>query len=236
VIEETLTPLEKYQRTIEDLNKLYHESKGLLGEQGLSYEAYVRAVEKAQKDLEAATVKSNEFRLEAARSTEAAIADALLGGMEGKFSEIDDLFINMINRMVAHALAAKLATKLFGDISGNSAGGGGWLDKAWDAFNSSGGIKGLGSKALGAVGGLFRDTGGRAYPGRPHFIGTSAQPEVFVPDTAGDFFPVDQWLGMGGARINQNIYLQGSTDPRTPRQIALATERQQRIAQMKFGR
>jgi hypothetical protein len=66
VVEETLTPLETYQRTIETLNELYRESNELLGAGGLSYEAYARAVEKAQNELDDALYQSSESFLEGA--------------------------------------------------------------------------------------------------------------------------------------------------------------------------
>jgi len=40
-----------------------------------------------------------------------------------------------------------------------------------------------------------RDSGGRGYPGQPYLIGTGRQPELFVPDSAGTFYPASQGSG-----------------------------------------
>lgn len=40
------------------------------------------------------------------------------------------------------------------------------------------------------------DSGGRGIAGLPYLIGTGAQPELFVPETNGQFFPADQWMRM----------------------------------------
>jgi hypothetical protein len=73
------------------------------------------------------------------------------------------------------------------------------------------------------------DSGGRGRAGQPVLIGRRAQPEMFVPDTAGDFFPVNQWAG-GGGGVTQNIYTSSPITPRSARQIELEAARRQRTA------
>jgi len=41
-----------------------------------------------------------------------------------------------------------------------------------------------------------RDSGGQGIAGLPYLIGVGAQPELFVPETNGQFFPADQWMRM----------------------------------------
>lgn len=56
----------------------------------------------------------------------------------------------------------------------------------------------------------MRDSGGRGKAGQPYLIGTGAQPELFVPDSAGSFYPRGGG-GMGGGRSvqvgNMNFYI-----------------------------
>lgn len=61
----------------------------------------------------------------------------------------------------------------------------------------------------------MRDFGGRGRAGMPYLIGTGAQPELFIPDSSGTFYPRGE--GMGGTTVNVaegaiNIYTDGG-DP-----------------------
>lgn len=58
--------------------------------------------------------------------------------------------------------------------------------------------------------GASRDAGGSGVPGESYLIGRGAQPELFVPQTAGAFYPADQWMSKGGITINGNIVIQAS--------------------------
>jgi hypothetical protein len=213
VIEETLTPLEKYQRRIEELNELMS--------QGLSYDVYVKAVKLAQDELEKATNESNEFLLEAARNTQDILADTLFGAMEGKIDNIGAAFLKMLNQMIAQALAAQLAEKLFGaDMKG-----GGWLDSAI-GFTSGffGGGKAGGGHA--AAGMLYRvnEKGmeGLSIPGREDYL--------MMGSRGGQVVPAGQ-VGRGGVTVTQNIAVQGRVDQRSSAQIAMDTSRRLRLAQ-----
>jgi hypothetical protein len=46
-----------------------------------------------------------------------------------------------------------------------------------------------------------RDSGGPGMAGVPYYIGTGAQPEVFIPSTNGTFIP----NGMGGSNVTVNL-------------------------------
>jgi TP901 family phage tail tape measure protein len=57
----------------------------------------------------------------------------------------------------------------------------------------------------GSFGGLM-DSGGQGYPGMSYLIGTGAQPELFIPDTAGTFVPNADMAGERNYFINiENI-------------------------------
>lgn len=105
-------------------------------------------------------------------------------------------------------------------ITGGGGGGGSWWETAFDW--------------IGGFFGGMRDNGGRGMPGQAVAIGRGAQPELFVPDTAGDFYPAQQWMG-GGAKVTQNIYTQGTITPKSARQLEVEAARRQRIATARFG-
>jgi len=78
------------------------------------------------------------------------------------------------------------------------------LDTALGAIGSSGNMG-----WLSAIFGGTRDSGGRGNPGQVYAIGKGAQPELFVPDSAGTFVP----RGMGGTSVHvqQTIINQNPT-------------------------
>lgn len=161
--------------------------------------------------------KVSVFMEQAFRNTTDIIAGFFESAMGGSFDNVLDDFLKMINAMVAQAIAANIGQWLFG--AGGQ--GGGAL-----------------SKGFGFLSGLFsRDSGGRGKPGQAYAIGRGAQPELFVPDEPGTFYPADQWMGRGGGAggVQQNIYLQGRPDQRSARQLALEAARMQRTANARLG-
>lgn len=227
IIEDTMTPLERYNKTIEELNKLREESIALLGEEGLSYETYARAVAKAQEELEKATHQTNEFMLEAARNTQNILADTLFDAMQGKITDVGKMFKQMLDRMVANAIAADLATKLFGNPESPS-GGGGWVGAA---FNWLGRFFGGGKASGGSVAGgmLYRvnENGveGLSIPGSGDYL--------LMGNRSGTVIPNNQ-VGRRSI-VNQNIYVQGRVDQRSARQLELEALRRQRLANARLG-
>lgn len=60
--------------------------------------------------------------------------------------------------------------------------------------------------STGSFAGFPRDSGGRGQTGMPYLIGAGAQPELFVPDSAGTFYPnADEMMG-GGANFAGAIF------------------------------
>ncbi len=77
-----------------------------------------------------------------------------------------------------------------------------------DVSNAVSGALGLGTTTQVGTSGSFggtRDVGGSGYAGQSYMIGTGAQPEMFVPRTAGTFIPNADQLG-GGGQGNQTSY------------------------------
>lgn len=207
ITEQMRTPAEVYADSIQRLNEL-------LAEGHILQETYNRAVEAAQETFDDATKEQNKFLEQANRNIQdilgKGIEDIMQNGFRNGARGALDAFRAMLDQMVAQALAAQIAKKIFGE----------------DGLGSGGGL-------IGGLGDLFggsRDGGGRGQRGKAYLIGTGAQPELFVPDTSGDFIPAGQL--MGGARgVNQNIYVQGQVTERTARQLSLEAARRQRQAQ-----
>lgn len=209
------TPAEVYADTIERLNEL-------LADGHIVQETYNRAVEKAQETFDKATKEQNKFLEEANRNVQNILArgleDALDSGVKKGAKGALQAFSDMLKRMMMEALAANIAKWLFGG----------------EGIGSGGGAVGNWGKVLGGIFGGPRDSGGRGQRGVAYAIGTGAQPELFVPDTAGSFYPADQWMGRS-QKITQNIYVQGRVDQRSARQLELEASRRQTAAASRLG-
>lgn len=212
IFEATRTPQEKYAESIMELNDL-------LASGAIEHETYARAVQMAQDQLIQATgVAEDEWTVfldQAARNTQDILGDAIYGAMTGRNDDILGSFIDMIDKMVAQALAAQLAEKLFG--TGGSGG--------------SGGLIGAGLDFLGGVFGGARAMGGPVAAGTPYLVGERG-PEMFVPNHTGTIVPRNK---LAGGTVNQVINVTGTVDNRTARQIQVEAARQQRIATARFG-
>lgn len=131
VYEDTRTP-------IEDLNTELQKLDELLARGAISWDTYGRAVFKAQDAYDAAAESGKKamsemdrFVIRAQENVQDAFGDGLFNIMQGNFQSIGDGFKQMIDRMVAEALAAQLAEKIFGQTgSDGKRSGGGWLDTA----------------------------------------------------------------------------------------------------------
>lgn len=211
ITEQMRTPAEVYSDTIERLNTLLQDGHIL-------QETYNRAVEAAQETFDKATKEQNKFLEQANRNLQDILATGIgdildKGFKEGSRSALRS-FGDMLDQMMRQALAADLAKRIFGSEGLGS--GGGWIGAAGDW--------------LGKAFGGSRDQGGRGRSGAAYLIGTGAQPELFIPDTSGDFVPAGQMSGAGRG-VMQNIYVQGQVTERTARQLSLDAARRQRQAQ-----
>lgn len=196
------TPLEVYQDTLADVNDLLNEG-------AISYETYSRAVEKAQKDLEAATKEWNTFKEQAARNTQDIIADTLTNGFKEGTKGILKAFADMIIQLTAQAVAADLAGKLFGSAGGGT--GDGWINAALSLF---GGVAG-------------RAAGGPVSAGNMYRV-NEVEGEYFIPNSSGTVVPLSK-MNTGAQHVTNNFNIS------TPNgQMSLQT-RQQIMADVARG-
>jgi len=147
----------------------------------LSLEEYEKAVERISasmfpvEEAEKSFSLLDEFAKQAARNMQTYFADFLFDPFKDGLSGMLRGFADTMRRMIVEAAAAQILQQMFAGF-GSSA----------NPFLSS---------LAGAFGGS-RDSGGRGVPGQAYLIGTGAQPEMFIPDTAGTFVPA---TAMGGA-------------------------------------
>lgn len=102
---------------------------------------------------------------------------------------------------VRDQMFASTAAQFGGGFIGDLAARAGW-ETTWRPMADA-------TYAASLTAGRSRDSGGQGMPGMAYAIGTGAQPELFVPNTAGNFYPADQWMngGSGGMTIsNVNVY------------------------------
>ena len=160
----------------------------------------------------------DDFAKRAAENIQSSLGSGLADLMNGNFKNIAQGFTQMLNRMVAEAMAANLSRYLFGDLVGGS--GGGVLGGALRSFGS-------------ALFGGSRAGGGDVIGGRAFLVGENG-PEMFVPRTNGTILPNMAGAGGGGntMTINNNFTVSGAVDKRTQLQIAreasMALQRGQR--------
>lgn len=144
-----------------------------------------------QQFTEKAESQLNQFAQQAANNMQSAFANFLFDpfkeGLRGMLSGL----IDTIRRMMAEIAAQKILGAIFGGLA-----------NAPSAFISSLGRSFGGQTNI--VGPMpSRDSGGRGVAGQPYMIGRGAQPEVFIPDSAGTFIPnADQ---MGGATFHISV-------------------------------
>ena len=157
VTTELLTPLERYTKELEKLNRLK--------EGGLADTTYEKAMKKAWIEYGDAVEKTGGSisaldtmgRL-AAKSLQDNLGTATAALVDGKFSEMGQSFQKMVSDMLKRAIEAKLASALFGTTPGAMGGGGlldagaKWLGNAMGVSFDGGGYTGAGSRTGGLDG------------------------------------------------------------------------------------
>lgn len=135
-----------------------------------------RAIEDGKAFLDTKVEEVSEFAKQARRNVQDAVGDTLFAGIEGRFADIDDLWRDLLRKMVAQALAANLNEALFGKGPG-------------------GGL--IGEFFKGTIfAGLFAD-GGFIPPGQWGIAGERGPEPVFGGSTGATVVP----FGKGGAVI-----------------------------------
>jgi len=178
IIEEIITPQEAYRDEILRLNFLLEKGRLTQEQFGLAAEAAGdRLVDATTKVSAAATSMADEAAREAFRSFSEFLFNPFEEGLSGMLSGFADTLRQMASNQLAQSL-----------------------------FETLGKIGGGGGGVLGAIGSFFSggiaDNGGRGAAGQPVLIGTGAQPEAFIPDSAGSFVPRQQMGAMGAGDIN----------------------------------
>ena len=139
--------------------------------------------EKAESEL-------SQFAKQAAANMQTSFANYLFNPFEEGLRGMLSGLIDTLRRMVAEIAAQKILGAIFGGLA-----------NATNPFMAAIGTAFGGQAFVGPM--PSRDSGGRGTAGQPYMIGRGAQPEVFIPDSAGTFIPnADQ---MGGQSLTINI-------------------------------
>lgn len=211
VYDATRTPAEQLNIELTKLNDL-------LAKGAIDWDTYGRAVFDAQDRFEAAANGAkdalsewDQFKKTAIENTQGALADSLFAGMRGEFDSVLGGFTQMLQRMVAEALAADLARKIFGSsVSGGT--GSGWLGGALDWASSFFG----GRAAGGAVtaGGMYR-----VNENGPEMLEMNGQSYLMMGSRGGNVAP------SAGTNVVNNFSVSGPVDRRTEAQIGRTATR-----------
>lgn len=219
--ESTRTPVEKYSMEMDHLQVLLNEG-------AISLDVYERGVkkvgeafEKATKPVKDAKDEMDEFAKNAAENIQREFGDTLVNIMEGNFKDIGKGFKQMLDRMVAEALAAQLARAMFGDsVKGGT--GSGWFGEALKTF--------------GSFFGGARASGGPVLPNTLYQVNERG-PEVFQAANGKQFMLSGDSgtvlaSGSGGQVVNFN--LTGQMDQRTQTQVSQRMRQAQMNSSVRF--
>jgi hypothetical protein len=135
-------------------------------------ESLNESLDKFMADFEARFIEKRDVLLDfmegLAQGTENIIADALESGFEGGARGILKSFGQLMQRLIAEAIAADLAKRIFGSIAGGT--GSGWLGMLAGAFGGP------------------KQHGGPVMAGVPYLVGERG-PEVMIPARSGTIVP-----------------------------------------------
>lgn len=152
--------------------------------------------------IEEAKNGMDEFAVSAARNIQSAFADFLFNPFDKGVKGMLQSFSQTVQRMIAEAIAADLARKLFGSLSGG---------------DGSGLLGGFMSSIFGGA----RASGGPVSAGRAYFVGEKG-PELIVPKSSGQVIP-NHALGGQSVSITVNV---ASGTPQEVRRAAGAGARE----------
>ncbi|QHE86510.1 hypothetical protein [Hydrogenophaga sp. BPS33] len=218
VYESTRTPAEELNVELAKLNDL-------LTQGAVDWDTYARAVFGAQDAYEAATSGSkktvnemDKFAKTAAENIQGALGSGLADILNGEYDNIAQGFAKMLNRMIAEAMAAKLARHLFGDMVQGGTGSGAVGD-AFGTFMKW--ITGASGKANGGgvmAGGLYEvnENGPEMLAmGGKQYLMMGNQGGTVIPTGAGSVTSGGSGGGVSLTIINQTgTQVQGSVQQR----------------------
>ncbi len=158
-VRDMIDPIEPLRRELERLDTLLEENR-------LSWDEWAEAVLIVQQRMdemldttEEVLDGTNQYAIQAARNIQSVFADFLFDPFERGLEGMLIGFIDVIRRMVAEAMAARLAERLFGDISSGQMGG--IFGSMLAGVFHEGGIAGAGGAARLVDGSVF--LGARRY-------------------------------------------------------------------------
>lgn len=210
VFDSTRTVLEQYNAELVRLQLLLQQG-------AVDQETFNRAVANLKFEYNEAADNAGAFFQRAAHGARdvlgQGIADSIRNGFDEGAKGALRSFGALLTDLLAQAVAADLMKRLFGASLGMGGTGTGWLG------------------ALASFFGGTMDSGGRGQAGVAYAIGTGAQPEIFVPDTPGRFYPRGEGLGGGDSNmvVNQQFSVTSERGDRisrrTEQQVAAAASR-----------
>lgn len=187
------TPMERLRSALKAINEEAEKNPFI------SQETSLRRTEQAWLDyseaVTKATEKNNTFASQAANNIQDALGATVEQTLRGNFENIEKLWLDMLIRLSAQAIAADIGGKLFGEQFGKTGQIGGWAGQLLQMFGSGSGGNTVGAvQSYGFIDG-YAD-GGRPPVGVASLVGERG-PELFVPNTAGRVIP-NEMLGGGG--------------------------------------
>lgn len=221
VYESTRTPAEELNVELTKLNDLL--TQGVV-----SWDTYARAVFDAQDAFDGAmkggqdAVKGlDDFAKNAAQNIQENLGSSLADILNGDFENIGNSFVKMINRMIAEAMAAKLARYLFGDMVQGGTGSGAAGD-IFGAFMNA--ISGAPGKANGGgvlAGGLYE-----VNEDGPEMLAMGGKQYLMMGNQGGRVIPTGDGSAMvgGSGAVTVNVINQGGGS------LAVTGQRQSRGA------
>lgn len=189
VTKSVMTAQEQYTASVAELDKL-------LAAHVITQETYQRAVKKTKETLDKAADSWSAFRDEAQRNMQNILSDALVNGFDDGLKGMLASFADMLKKMAAQALAAKIMEKIFG-----TEGGGGGL------FSGSGGgggglVPSSGNSWWATLAKFFtgRAVGGQTMGGQSYLVGERG-PEVWSDSRSGYITPISDLAPAGGVNV-----------------------------------
>ena len=201
------TPMETLNRELQENDRLLRTNPLVTGElrerlDETSWKKFSDSFKDASKEMDS-------FAKNAAENIQRNLGDTFVDMMNGNFKSVGDGFVQMINRMVAEALAANLVKSLFG-VEGQGGVGSSWLSAVGTFMGFAGAKAG----------------GGDVMANQAYLVGEKG-PEMFVPHAAGTIIPHDQGQAGPGATVNNyfNVSIPPSETRRSGTQIAVEAQR-----------